>query len=118
MENLPFDVYAAGDGELAVQFMDRAESNPDSPCPHLLLLDLNLPKIDGFEVLRWVRASERWSMLPVLIVSSSDSPKDRAEAARLGAGYFRKPMAYLEFSKIGGVLRQLLEISGLSGPGS
>jgi DNA-binding response OmpR family regulator len=77
------------------------------------LLDLNLPKVDGFEVLRRLRESKRLAQIPVLIVSSSDSPGDRRAAAALGAGYFRKSTSYEEFLKLGSVLKKILEANGL-----
>ena len=52
MENLPLDVHIASDGQQAIDFIEQAENDPDAPCPHFLLLDFNLPKADGFEVLR------------------------------------------------------------------
>jgi CheY-like chemotaxis protein len=108
-EKLPLDVHVALDGERAIEFLEKAEQNPDAPRPHLMLLDLNLPKVDGFGVLRRIRASEKYKDLPVIIITSSDSPDDRSESARLGAGYFRKPPSYEAFIKIGAALRQLLE---------
>jgi CheY-like chemotaxis protein len=112
-EKLPLEVHIVPDGELALDFLERAEKDPQTPAPHVLLLDLNLPKIDGFEVLRRVRVSEKFRNIPVLFVTSSDSPGDRREAAKLGASYFRKPVSYQEFLKIGPVLRRFLEDSGL-----
>ena len=112
-EKLPLEVHIVPDGELALDFLERAEKDPSTPSPHVLLLDLNLPKIDGFEVLRRVRATEKFKNIPVLFVTSSDSPGDRNEAARLGASYFRKPVSYEEFVKIGAVLRRFLEDNGL-----
>jgi two-component system, chemotaxis family, response regulator Rcp1 len=112
-ERLPLEVHIVADGELAVDFLERAEKGPNTPSPHILLLDLNLPKIDGFEVLRRVRTMEKFKNIPVLFVTSSDSPEDRSKAAKLGASYFRKPVSYDEFVKIGGVLRHFLEDHGL-----
>jgi len=109
MEGLPLEVHIAPDGEYAIDLIVRAENDPDALCPHILLLDLNLPKIDGFEVLRRIRASDKFKSMPVLIVTSSDSPADRKEASRLGARYFRKPITFDEFVKIGAVLRRFLE---------
>jgi DNA-binding response OmpR family regulator len=110
---LPVEVYAATDGERAIDFIAKAEMDSDAPCPDVLLLDLNLPKIEGFEVLRRLRASHKCKNIPVVVVSSSDSPGDRSEAANLGARYFRKPVSYEEFLKIGPFLRAFLEESGL-----
>ena len=112
-ESLPVRFYMEPDGERAIDFIARAEREPDAPCPQIVLLDLNLPKIDGFEVLRRIRASAKFGDLPVLIVTSSDSPADRSTAAALGAGYFRKPASYHEFLKIGPFLRSFLEDHGL-----
>jgi CheY-like chemotaxis protein len=112
MEDLPLDVHLAADGQQAIEFIARAERDPDAPCPHFLLLDINLPRADGFEVLRRLRGSERCKAVPVIVISSSDSPTDRGQAARLGAGYFRKPPSYEEFLKLGGVLKQLLKDHG------
>ena len=113
MEGLPLNVYVAADGELALAFLKRAENNTEAPRPQLVLLDINLPKIDGFEVLRTLRANENFKDLPVLVVTSSTSPADRAEAARLGAQYFSKPISYQEFLKIGSFLRRFLSDNNL-----
>jgi len=113
MEGLPLELYIVGDGQQAIDFISRAEENPEAPCPHLLLLDLNLPKRDGFEVLQRLRSSARFKNIPVLIITSSDAPSDLSTASEMGAGYFRKPPSFEEFIKLGGVLRQLLKDRGL-----
>jgi CheY-like chemotaxis protein len=112
LENLPLNLYIASDGQKAIDFIARAEEDPDAPCPHLLVLDLNLPKRDGFEVLRRLRASAVCKDVPVLVVTSSDAPGDLKQAAALGAGYFRKPPSLEEFLKLGGVLKQLMRNCG------
>jgi two-component system response regulator len=111
-EGLPLEVHMAPDGQQAIDFIARAEENPEAPCPHCLLLDLNLPRRDGFEVLRRLRASGKCGDIPVLILTSSDAPSDQKEAASLGARYFRKPPSYDEFLKLGPELKQLLKDSG------
>ena len=85
-ETLPVEVYITPDGEQAINFIERAETDPDAPCPHVMLLDINLPKIDGFEVLRHLRASLKCKHIPIIIMTSSDSPDDRRKATELGAG--------------------------------
>lgn len=112
-ESLPVKVHIVPDGERAIAFINAAESDPSAPIPHLLLLDLNLPKVDGFEVLRTIRASPKFKDIPVLVVTSSDSPSDRSEVAKLGASYFRKPVTYVEFMKIGGLLQSFLQDNNL-----
>jgi chemotaxis family two-component system response regulator Rcp1 len=103
------DLHLATDGEKAVEFIFAADSNDGNPAPDLILLDLNLPRKSGAEVLRHIRRSRRCAGTPVLIVSSSDSERDRADAARFGAsGYFRKPSSYAGFMKLGAAVRELL----------
>lgn len=67
--------------------------------PTLVLLDLKLPKVDGLEVLRRIRADERTQLLPVVILTSSDEEKDIIAGYKLGANsYVRKPVAFSDFS--------------------
>jgi chemotaxis family two-component system response regulator Rcp1 len=113
VEGLPLEVFAASDGELAISFIENAEKDPNAPSPDAAVLDINLPKIDGFEVLRRIRSSERYKHLPVIVLTSSDSPTDRNESARMGNGYFRKRPDYDEFLKIGPAIRELLVQNGL-----
>jgi two-component system, chemotaxis family, response regulator Rcp1 len=107
-QNLPLEVHLVGDGEQAIQFIERSDEDDSAPHPQLLLLDLNLPKREGFEVLQCVRRSRRSQAIPVLIVTSSDSAADRAQAAQLGAHYFQKPPSYEGFLKLGEVLKRIL----------
>jgi CheY-like chemotaxis protein len=58
------------------------------PTPTLLVLDIKLPGMDGFELLAWLRADPRFSALPVVLNSSSDKPQDVQRAAKLGATKF------------------------------
>ena len=66
--------------------------------PQVVLLDLKLPRIDGLEVLRRIRADERTRLLPVVILTSSNEERDRIEGYTLGANsYVRKPVDFTEF---------------------
>jgi two-component system, response regulator len=70
-----------------------------SELPAVMLLDLKLPKIDGLEVLRRVRAYPRTRWLPIVILTSSNEDRDRAEGYSLGANsYVRKPVEFTEFT--------------------
>ncbi len=113
MEALPLEIHTVSDGERAIAFIERAENDPNAPVPDAVVLDINLPKLDGFEVLRRIRASQRYGTIPVIILTSSDSPSDRSEGAKLADGYFRKQPDYEEFLKIGPAIRQMLEKNGL-----
>jgi CheY-like chemotaxis protein len=67
--------------------------------PQVVLLDLKLPRLDGMEVLRRVRADERTRLLPVVILTSSDEEKDIVESYQLGANsYIRKPVDFAQFA--------------------
>ena len=80
-------VEVAGDGEQAVERLARARFSPGGP-PQLVLLDLKMPRMDGLEVLRRIRADEAAAGLPVVVLTSSERQDDREEALRLGATWF------------------------------
>jgi two-component system response regulator len=68
--------------------------------PRLVLLDINMPKIDGFEVLRQVRADERLATMPVVIMTSSSEERDVAEGYHLGVNsYVAKPVDFASFQQ-------------------
>jgi CheY-like chemotaxis protein len=70
---------AVKDGEEAVTYLSKEQP------PNLLLLDLNMPKMDGFEVLQWIKDKPKLRELPVVVFSSSDREEDRSRALELGA---------------------------------
>jgi two-component system response regulator len=71
-----------------------------SAMPQVVLLDLKLPKLDGLEVLRRVRADERTKLLPIVILTSSNEEMDRINGYGLGANsYVRKPVDFSQFSE-------------------
>lgn len=77
--------------------------------PDLVVLDLNLPRHDGLEILKLIRDSSNFKDVPVVILTSSDSPKDRTAASLLAADcYIRKPSNLEEFMAIGKTLQALL----------
>lgn len=85
---LPHALKAVVDGEQAVEYLagtghfgDRASH----PLPALILLDINMPKKTGFEVLEWIRQQPRFKSLPVLMFTSSSRPEDFQTALKLGA---------------------------------
>jgi len=106
---MSLSIHLAKDGEQAVHFLDRVEASTDAPCPALVLLDINLPKLHGGEVLKHLRRRSRYAATRVLVVSTSDSRHDRENMMNLGAnGYFRKPSVYEEFMKLSDVVRTML----------
>src|SRR5579871_3259813 len=87
-------------------------ANKLSSIPDLIVLDLNLPRHEGLEVLKLIRGDGDLSHVPVVILTSSDSPKDRVAAAALGADcYIRKPSSLDEFMAIGRTFQDLLSRS-------
>lgn len=101
--NISNDVFVARDGQEALDFLfasgDHAAREPQG-APAIVLLDLKLPKIDGLDVLRHIRADERTKLLPVVILTSSDEERDRVAGYGLGANsYVRKPVNFVEFAR-------------------
>lgn len=112
IQNCPIDadIDVMRDGYMATQYFDSADETESIPCPDLVVLDMNLPKANGGEVLTHLRASPRCKFAKVLIVSSSDAPQDRCAVQKLdAAGYFRKPSNYAEFMTLGPTIKNLLE---------
>ena len=99
--NIANQVVVARDGVEALDYLfgTGAQAGRDmSVMPQVILLDLKLPKIDGFEVLRRLRADERTKFLPVVILTTSNEEKDRLNGYGLGANSFvRKPVEFGQF---------------------
>jgi CheY-like chemotaxis protein len=106
--NIRNEVVVARDGSEALDYLfgTGVHSGRDlSVMPQIILLDLKLPKMDGFEVLNRVRASEMTKFLPVVILTTSNEDQDRIRGYDLGANSFvRKPV---EFEKFIEAVRQL-----------
>ena len=97
------------DGESAIRFLKGVDTDESSPALDLVILDLNLPRKSGIEVLRQLRATKRSAGARVLVVTSSDAARDHEETTRLGADqYFRKPSRYDAFLKLGDIVRAML----------
>ena len=100
-QNIANDIIVLNDGVEALAFL----LDPDKPLPHLLLLDLKLPKLDGLQLLRRLRSEPRTQLLPVVVLTSSDEDRDVIEGYRLGANsYIRKPVDFNQFTE---AVRQL-----------
>jgi two-component system response regulator len=100
-QNLANDIVVLNDGVEALEFL----LDPERQLPHLVLLDLKLPKLDGLQVLRRLRHEPRTQLLPVVVLTSSDEDRDVIEGYRLGANsYIRKPVDFNQFSE---AVRQL-----------
>jgi len=106
--NISNEVVVARDGVEALDYLfgTGAHAGRDmSEMPQIILLDLKLPKIDGFEVLRRLRSNERTKLLPVVVLTSSREEQDLTESYSLGANsYIRKPVNFAQFTE---AIRQL-----------
>lgn len=97
--NLLNEIIIARDGAEALELLFGTPGRPPIQ-PELVLLDLNMPKISGLEVLQRIRANEKTRLLPVVVLTTSDEEKDRIESYRFGANsYVSKPVEFSEFSK-------------------
>lgn len=95
--NLANEIVVARDGEEALAWL-FPEDEASQPLPQVMLLDLKLPKIDGLEVLRQVRAHQRTRRIPVVILTSSMEEQDMVASYDLGANsYVRKPVDFEQF---------------------
>jgi two-component system response regulator len=106
--NLPGELIHVDDGAEALDFLLARGTyldRKDKPNPKVVLLDLNLPKVGGLEVLRQIKENERTKNIPVVILSSSSQDKDVIEGYRLGVNsYVVKPMDFDLFAKAIGEL--------------
>jgi CheY-like chemotaxis protein len=101
---VPFTMTIAEDGEAAMDMIAAGQVRPD-----LILLDLNMPKRSGGEVLARLRQDKNCQKVPVIVLTSSDSPADREEILSLGAtSYIRKPTGLDEFLEIGAAIKRIV----------
>ncbi|MGP0073400.1 MAG: response regulator [Bryobacteraceae bacterium] len=106
----PYRLTTADNGEEMLKMISEVDSDPSQTCPDIFLIDLNLPRRSGDEILAHIRQSSRCAAVPAIVITSSDSPRDRARARQLGASfYFRKPADLEKFMIIGGIVRKFLE---------
>lgn len=88
----------ARDGQEALDMLRGAIGDPAFCCPDVVLLDLKLPRVNGFEVLKWLRQEARTRFLPVVVLSSSREERDLVESYRLGANsYIQKSLDFPKF---------------------
>lgn len=105
--NVPAAIDVVRDGQQAVDYLFRTGeySQRTEQLPSLVLLDINLPKLSGFDVLKRMRAEPNTQLLPVVMFTSSDEDDDRLRAYSSGANSFvSKPLEFAEFIASAGVL--------------
>ena len=107
--DIDYELHVVPDGDRALHFVATMGTSEGGPCPDVLLLDLNLPKVDGTEVLKEFRKHPACVATPVIVVSSSDAARDRKKMEALHiAHYFKKPSDFDAYMKLGDVIRQVV----------
>ena len=97
--NIQLDVVM--DGEQAMDFLLRKGNYSNSKTPHIVLLDLNLPKKNGLEVLKELKSNDALKKIPVIMLTTSDAAHDISTAYNLHANcYILKPVDFEDFSKV------------------
>lgn len=104
------ELLLANDGGEVREYFSKVERD-GARVPDLVLLDLNLPKISGMDLLRRIKNIPCCRETPIVIISSSDSPRDRLESQALGAhSYIRKASVLEEYLQLGAVIKRILEV--------
>jgi two-component system, chemotaxis family, response regulator Rcp1 len=108
-QDLQFEFQVIENGEQALASWEEVE-RAAAPRPDMVLLDLNLPMISGQDLLRRIRSRRDFDDVPVIVLTSSDSQRDRSEALELGAdAYIRKPASLEEYAQVAAQIRSHLE---------
>jgi len=107
--HVPNPMYVVRNGEEAIAYLsgENGFSNRDEhPLPQMVLLDLHMPRVDGFEVIKWIRQQPGFGTLLVIVLTSSDQLRDVHEAYKLGANSFLvKPLDFQNFVELGEIIR-------------
>lgn len=89
------------DGEQAIDFLMKRNKFAEAVLPHIILLDLNLPKKNGIEVLKEVKANDSLKRIPIIVLTTSDADHDISKAYSLHANcYILKPVDFDDFAKV------------------
>jgi chemotaxis family two-component system response regulator Rcp1 len=107
-DGLVADIFVANDGDKAVEYLEHCsnEARPD-----LVIIDVNLPKRDGIDVLRKCRFTPSLVETKTMILTSSDDPSDHCRADLIGAdAYVRKPRSFAGFAEVIAAIRHLINL--------
>ncbi|MBL8214776.1 MAG: response regulator [Bryobacterales bacterium] len=104
------DLMTFADGANAMRWIASCgDPNPSGPCPDLAIVDLNLPKYDGLELLNALRRNSGLADVPALVMSSSTSPRDEGRVRSLpNTEYLAKPSDLDAYAEVGAVIARLL----------
>jgi CheY-like chemotaxis protein len=96
--NIHNKIYVTHDGEEAIHFLRKKGKYKDVPTTGLVILDLNMPKVDGFEVLETIKGDDQLKSIPIIVLTSSSRPEDIERAYKLGCNSFIvKPVRFEDF---------------------
>ena len=101
-EKIINEIHIANNGEEAMEYLQRSKNGDnETPMPDLILLDLNMPRMDGKEFLKLMRSDDELGSIPVVVLTTSDSDRDILESYKLqAAGYIKKPVSLQEFQDV------------------
>ena len=95
------ELFVVNDGQEAINFLEQIPPYSNAEIPNLILLDINLPKVNGLEVLRYIKSNSKLKNIPVIMFTTSSSQKDINESYRNYANcYITKPIEIADFFKI------------------
>jgi CheY-like chemotaxis protein len=107
---IPNPLHVVWNGQEAISYLKgdgKYANREEYPLPDLFLLDLKMPRVNGFEVLKWVREQPGLSPLRVLVLTSSDQIRDVNEAYKLGANSFLvKPLDFQDFTQLSRLIQE------------
>ena len=109
LEDSDFDkkLYIARDGEEALRFLRKEEDFGNVPTPDIILLDLNMPRMDGRELLEIIKKDDQLKVIPVIVLTTSDAEQDILESYSRHANCFiTKPVDFTRFTQIVRVIEQ------------
>lgn len=93
----PFDVVEAKDGEQALDYLEKAKQNNALPC--LIIMDINMPKMDGKKAIQLIKADEQLSLIPLVVFTTSSNNIDKQYFDLYDVAYITKPNHYTTFTE-------------------
>lgn len=97
----PVNLHVVKDGEEAISFMMKEEQFSDAITPDLILLDLNIPKVNGFDILQKIKKTPNLKLIPIIVLSTSNKDKDILDSYKNYVNcYITKPVDLNEFAEI------------------
>jgi CheY-like chemotaxis protein len=110
-QGIPHDLTVAHDGEEALRLLSQVSSQNESKPPQLILLDLNLPRVDGGKILSYIRRTPAFDGTVVIVLTTSESPEDLDLVRTMGALYFQKPGDLRSYMRLGQVIEDALKMN-------